>query len=259
MRSLTLLNGVTGDCWSGAVNKNVWFKFTAQTPFASISVRTGNVYGDMQRQQIAMFNSDDVQVGCTRWVSNQGTIIMQTDSLTVGHTYWFTVDDDRVSNTFTICTDDSPDYDFKAGAYEITNTTAWCSELEEFSNFWATADESMASCWSGTENKNVWFKFQASNRFINVKLQTGNVYGGIRRPQMAIWREDGTEVACVGPIIDQGTLEMNADTLTTGDWYYISVDDNYRPQDFTLCVDDQPTYDYKEGAEILAHDASCMT
>jgi hypothetical protein len=194
-------DGNSGTCWSGAENKNVWFRFTAETPFAKITVRTGTIYGNMQRQQIALFNAADEEVGCSRWTGNQGTVILQTDTLTIGHTYWISVDDDRVSSSFTICTDDGPDYDYKAGAYELTDISNWCSANEQFSNFWATRMRSMGSCWSGTVNKNVWFKFTASNRFINIRLRTGNVYGDMRRPQMALWREDGTEVACIGPII----------------------------------------------------------
>jgi hypothetical protein len=250
-------DGSAGTCWSSDENKNVWFRFTADTPFAKISIKTGSVYGDMQRQQVALFNEADEEVGCASWTGNRGTVILQTDTLTVGHTYWISVDDDRVSSSFTICTDDSPDYDFKAGAYELTDISNWCSANEQFSNFWATADESMGSCWSGTENKNVWFRFTASNRFINIKLRTGNVYGDLRSPQMALWREDGTEVACIGPVIDRGTLELTADTLTAGHVYYLSVDDNRTSNDFTLCIDDQPSYDYKEGAIELAHDAGC--
>ncbi len=246
-----------GSCWTGTENKNVWFNFTAETPFAKISVKTGTVYGNMQRQQIALFNEADVEVGCAVWSGNQGTVILQTDTLTVGHSYWFSVDDDRVSSSFTICTDDSPDYDYKAGAYELTDISNWCSANEQFSNFWATADEAMGSCWGGTENKNVWFRFTASNRFINIRLRTGNVYGDMRRPQMALWRDDGTEVACAGPVINYGTLELSADTLTAGHVYYLSVDDNRTSNDFTLCIDDQPTFDYREGAVELAHDAGC--
>lgn len=250
-------DGTAGSCWSGTVNKNVWFKFTAQTPYAKISIKTGTVYGDMQRQQVAIFNEAGDEFGCSRLTYNQGTLILQTDTLTIGHTYWISVDDNNVSNSFTICTDDSPDYDFKAGAYELTDISNWCSVNEQFSNYWATEDEMMGSCWSGTENKNVWFKFTASNRFINIKLRTGNVYGDLIRPQMALWRDDGTEVACVGPMIYQGTLELTADTLTAGHVYYLSVDDNQSSNDFTLCIDDQPSFDYKEGAIELAHDFGC--
>jgi hypothetical protein len=56
----------------------------------------------------------------------------------------------------------------------------------------------MGSCWSGTVNKNVWFKFQATSNYLTLRIKTGTVYGSMRRAQMAVWREDGTEVKCVG-------------------------------------------------------------
>ena len=248
-----------GSCWTGPVNKNVWFKFQANTPFIKIQVKTGSVYGSMQRQQVALYNGSQNEVGCAKWISNQGTIVLQSDTLTPGNWYWIAVDDDNISQTFTICTDDRPDYDFKAGALEIPDLTNWCSAEAVYSNLWATADESMGSCWAGTENKNVWFKFQATSRFININLRTGNVYGDIRRPQMALWNEAGDEVQCSGPIIDQGTLSISSDSLTTGNWYYLSVDDNYHSGTFSLCFDDQPSYDYMEGAILLDHNSGCST
>jgi hypothetical protein len=71
---------------------------------------------------------------------------------------------------------------------------------------------------------------------------------------MALWNEDGIEVACIGPVIDQGTNRLTIDTLTPGNWYYLSVDDNLTSQNFSLCFKDQPTYDYKEGAYLVEHD-----
>ncbi len=246
-----------GSCWSGSANKNVWFKFLATTPFIKVQLKTGSIYGNMQRQQIALFNDNQDEIGCAKWISNQGTIVMQTDTLTPGKWYWIAVDDDYVSSTFSMCTDDRPDYDFKAGALEITDISNWCSAEQAYSNLWATADEAMGSCWSGTTNKNVWFKFQATSRFINIDLRTGTVYGNMRRPQMALWNEAGTEVNCSGPVIDQGTLTINSDSLTTGNWYYLSVDDNYQSGSFSLCFDDQPTFDYKEGAILINHNSGC--
>ncbi len=245
-------DGTPGSCWTGTQNRNVWFKFTASTNFMKVTVKSGGVYGTMQSQQLALFNSDNVQVGCSKLSATFGTIVFQTDSLTPGHTYWIAVDDDRLSGSFTICTDDRPDNDFRDGARVIPNISNWCSSDALYSNYYATEDQSMGSCWSGTENKNVWFKFQATNRFITVDLKVGNVYGNMRRPQMAIWNEGGIEVACIGYVIDaSGTLRLTIDTLTTGSWYYLSVDDSYTSGTFSLCFDDQPDYDYKEGAEWI--------
>ena len=245
-------DGAQGSCWTGTQNKNVWFKFISSTNFMKITIKTGGVYGTMQGQQMALFNSNNVQVGCSRLDVATGTIIFQTDSLTPGHSYWIAVDDNRLSGSFSICTDDRPDNDFRDGAKVIPNISNWCSSDALYSNYYATADHSMGSCWSGTENKNVWFTFQATNRFVNIDLKVGNVYGNMRRPQMALWNEDGEEVACIGYVIDNnGTLRLTIDTLATGNWYYLSVDDSYTSGSFSLCFNDQPDYNYMEGAQLI--------
>ncbi len=47
-----------GSCW-GTYNthKNVWFKFQATTPYATVQIKTGSVYGNMQK-------GPDGHVGC---------------------------------------------------------------------------------------------------------------------------------------------------------------------------------------------------
>ena len=247
-------DGTQGTCWSGTQNKNVWFKFIASTNFMKVTLKTGGVYGNMQGQQMALFNSNNIQVGCSRLDVATGNIIFQTDSLAPGHTYWIAVDDNRLSGSFSICTDDRPDNDFREGAKLIPSINKWCSTEALFSNYYATADRSMGSCWSGIDNKNVWFKFQATNRFVTIDLKVGTVFGNMRRPQMAIWNEDGIEVACIGYVIDNtGSLRLAVDTLATGNWYYLSVDDSHTSGSFSLCFDDQPDYDYMEGAKLISN------
>ncbi|MEZ5069672.1 MAG: hypothetical protein R2751_01560 [Bacteroidales bacterium] len=251
-------DGGMGTCWGTSnANNNVWFKFQATTPYVKISLKTGNVYGDMRRGQMALFNSNDVEVACTGDVLDQGTTLMLADTLTIGDWYYISVDDDYVSGTFTLCIIDELDYDYRVGAYEIAHDYG-CSANQQFSNFQATADGIPGSCW-GTSNtlKNVWFKFQAISTDVTVKLKTGNVYGTLRRGQMAMFNEAGDEVVCVGDVLDQGTTEMAIDSLTIGSWYWIAVDDDYQSGTFTLCVEDVLSYDFRNGAVEIAHDMGC--
>ena len=74
---------------------------------------------------------------------------------------------------------------------------------------------------------------------------------------MAIFNSAGQEVSCVGDLVDQGTNTLSADTLNPGDWYYIAVDDDYQSGTFTICITDQPTFNYWEGAVELLHDYGC--
>jgi len=241
-----------GSCFTdgqGTGLKNVWFKFQATTSFIKIQVKTGNVYGSMQRQQVALWNEAGVEVGCAKWIYNQGTIVLQIDTLTAGNWYYISVDDDRVSGTFSLCINDQPDYDFRAGAVELTDLNDWCSGDAVYSNLFATPDEVAGSCFTdgqGTGLKNVWFKFQATTSFIKIRVKTGNVYGSMQRQQVALWNEAGVEVECTKWVYNQGTITLQTDTLIPGNWYYISVDDVSGT--FTLCANDQVDYDYKLGA-----------
>ena len=201
---------------------------------------------------MALWRDDGTEVKCIGPVIDQGTLMMSIDSLTVGDLYYISVDDNYVSGTFTLCLSDQLDYDYHEGARVLTHD-AGCSSNAAYTNYYATDDGSMASCWAGTENKNVWFKFQALTPFATVKLKTGNIYGTMRRGQMALWNSGNQLVKCVGPVFDQGTNVLSIDSLTVGNWYWISVDDNYVSGSFTLCLDDIPDFDYKSGAIEVPH------
>ncbi|PID91571.1 MAG: hypothetical protein CSA96_07685, partial [Bacteroidetes bacterium] len=255
---LATADGVTGSCWGTSnENKNVWFKFQATTPYLKAELKTGNIYGTMRRGQLALFNADDVQVDCTGDVLNIGTTVMLADTLTVGNWYWIAVDDDHYSGTFTLCLDDELDYDYFVGAYELPHSYG-CSSNAEFSNFQATADEVPGSCWGSYNGlKNVWFKFQATSTEATVRIRTGNVYGTMSRAQMAMFNSSLQEVACSPDVVNYGINEMVVDSLTIGNWYYIAVDDDSRSGTFTLCLEDELSFDYQAGAEEIAHDMGC--
>ncbi len=252
-------DGDVGTCWSGTVNKNVWFRFNAETNYIKVRVRTGGVYGNMERQQVSLWNTNDIEVACAKWISNQGTITLQTDTLTIGNEYWISVDDDRTSGSFSLCLDKNIDYDYQAGAIELTDLDDWCSGDATYNNTFATDDGDIGSCWSGSINKNVWFTFVPTNtNFIKVGIRTGGVYGNMERQQVSLWNADGTEVACARWVSNQGTVTLQIDTLTIGDRYWISVDDDRTSGSFTLCVDENYSFDYLEGAlEIPDQDNWC--
>jgi gliding motility-associated-like protein len=247
-----------GSCWGTSNgNKNVWFRFQATTPYATVQVKTGSVYGNMQRAQMAMWNASLNEVVCVGDIVGQGITEMAIDTLTVGSWYWISVDDDYVSGSFTLCLDDEISFDFLAGAEEIPHDMG-CSSDAAYTNLYGTPDEVPGSCW-GTSNtlKNVWFKFQALSRFLTFEVKTGSIYGNMQRAQMAVFNSAGQEVSCIPDIVGQGTTTLSADTLTPGDWYYIAVDDDYVSGSFTICISDQPTYNYWEGAIELPHNFGC--
>ncbi len=239
-----------GSCWTGGTGNNVWFKFVAPTTAVTIDVITGGTNGTMRGQQIALWTEGGTEVMCVNgadWYA--GTLSLSIDTITVGHTYYISVDDRRTHGTFTLCVDYEQNYDYKSGAFEITSIDNWCSSDAQFSNTYASPDESAGSCWTGGTDNNVWFKFNATTPSVNIDVITGGSYGTMRGQQIALWNNNGTEVKCInGADWYAGTLSLSVDTLTPGHDYWISVDDRRTHGTFTLCIDDIVSNDYKSGA-----------
>ena len=243
-----------GSCWvsNNGGNKNVWFKFNADNNYIKIQVKTGGVYGNMQRQQVALWDASGTEIACARYVTNQGIIILQTDQLIPLDDYYISVDDDLVSGTFTLCLTNIMDYDFKDGALYISNTTGWCSADALYSNIFATDDFGMGSCWTSNNggNKNVWFRFTAATNFARIRVRTGTVYGTMQRQQLAVYDGTDTEIGCLKLGTNQGTLSLDINTLTPGDDYWVSVDDDLTNGTFTLCINCSPLSVNVSGTDI---------
>jgi hypothetical protein len=163
----------------------------------------------------------------------------------VGNTYYISVDNFGASyrGSFTLCMDNTVDYDFYEGAIEITDITGWCSPNAAYTTVGATPDGIAGSCWNASPNFNRWFKFKASGtEKIVITVLRGGGYGNIRAINMALWQADGlTQVACnrYSSSIDEN-VTIQKSGLTEDNWYYISVDNfgsSYRGS-FSLCIDD---------------------
>ncbi len=144
--------------------------------------------GTCSVEQMALWNDAFQEVACVGDLIDQGTTTMSMDSLTVGNWYYISVDDDYVSGSFTICLSDQATYDFFGGALELQHDGG-CSADAAYSNLLATADRSMASCWTGVDpddNKNVWFRFQAITTDVTLTLRNYSIYGNMRYPQAAL-------------------------------------------------------------------------
>jgi hypothetical protein len=208
----------------------------------------------MRGQQTAIWNEAGVIVGCVDAGWNfSGTLNLGTDTLTIGHRYYISVDDQTTHGTFTLCLDNTPGYDFRSDAHVLSETDNWCSGDALFQNTFATRDGIAASCWSGGTDHNVWFSFHASSNSAEVLVKTGGTLGTMRGQQIAIWNAAGQQVACMDAGWNySGTLTLTSDTLTAGRIYYISVDDQTTHGTFTLCINSVPGYDFKAGALLLA-------
>jgi len=258
-----------GTCWDTSPNFNRWFKFVATTPFINVEVKRGGVYGDILRINAAIWEADGITpVACNRYVYNDDNVSVGSKSLVPGNTYYISVDNNYAPyrGTFTLAVTDEMDYDFYEGAYEITDLNNWQSADAQFTTVGATSDLNAASCWNTSPDFNRWFKFQAISPDVTVQVLRGGALGTIRRINAALWESDGvTEIACNRYVANDDNVTISYSGLTVGNWYYISVDNDYSPYrgTFTLAVnnvsgnefwaiadatwDDSNTWSYSEG------------
>ncbi len=232
-------------CWNTSPNYNRWFKFVATSPVVKLSILRGGSYGTIQRINAAIWEADGTtEVACNRYINNADNVFVQSLNLTVGNTYYVSVDNNYqyYRGSFTIAMDTTVDYDWYEGAIEIPSIVEWCSADAEYSTIGATSDRNAASCWNTSPNYNRWFKFQATaTGKATITVLRGGSFGTIRRINVALWESDGvTEVACNRYTGNDDNVTIQVTGLTEGNWYYISVDNNYQYYrgSFTLCVDD---------------------
>jgi hypothetical protein len=251
--------GATGDqlrgsCWANGPNYNRWFTFQATTSYVTVDLKVGGDEGTMQDPFLAIWDASNNQLGCASYSSQYSDIQASATGLTPGTWYYISVDNyvgAGYRGTFTLCVDDNVSNDFKVGAFEITNTNNWCSADEAYTTLYGTPDEVRPGCWSNGPNYNVWFKFQAVTTGITVDLKTGGSEGTLQYPFVALWDEPGTLLSCARYSTQYSDLTIGSNSLTPGQWYYVSVDNyvgtGYRGT-FKLCFSNSVDYDYKAGA-----------
>jgi len=247
-----------GSCWNSGPNYNRWFKFQATTTEALVQLKIGGTEGSMRYPYIALWDDSNTEVACSRYSSQYSDISIGTTSLIPGNWYYISVDNlnnPAYRGSFTLCLNDAVDYDFKAGAIELTGYENYCSTLKEFSTLNATPDELKGTCWNTGPNYNRWFKFQATSTEFTVIMKTGAEEGTLRYPYLALWDDANNEIACRRYAGAYDDLEISVTGLTIGDWYYISADNHssagYRGS-FSLCTYDKLSYDFKDGAIELS-------
>ncbi|MFK5883969.1 MAG: hypothetical protein QM489_06450, partial [Candidatus Izemoplasma sp.] len=150
-----------------------------------------------------------------------------------------------------------PVNDNTAAATLINHSSNNCSPDAAYTTINATADGLKGSCWENGPNYTVWFKFVATTVYVNLDLKVGGAEGSMRHPNMALWESDATtQLNCVRRIDASTDVQISHEGLTIGNTYYISVD-NYvgggYQGTFTLCIDNQATYDHVAGAITITH------
>ena len=102
-------DGNNYSCTMNTPKNNVWFKFTALSADQSIFVVSDGAYGTLQKPVLSLWNS----TGATQLACHQGTTAnkayLNVDNLTVGETYYVSVDNTNTSEagTFSLFADAS--------------------------------------------------------------------------------------------------------------------------------------------------------
>ncbi|MFZ6012808.1 MAG: hypothetical protein ACOYXT_20855, partial [Bacteroidota bacterium] len=250
-----------GSCWNTTGGSNRWFKFVATTTQIKVEVKTGSSEGTLQYPYVALWQSNGTtQISCINYTSQYSDLTMSAIGLTIGNTYYISVDNNNGSTgyrgTFKLCLTDAADYDYYDAAITLSDINNWCSSNAAYTTSQATSDKSPGSCWNTTGGSNRWFKFVATTNFVNIDVKTGGTEGTLQYPYVALWAADGTtQLACQQYSSQYSDLDLNYASLTPGNTYYISVDNNngstgYRGT-FSLCVNEQVDYDFYEGANEL--------
>ncbi|MCC7332911.1 MAG: T9SS type A sorting domain-containing protein [Flavobacteriales bacterium] len=257
-------DGNSGSCWENGPNYTVWFKFVATTTEVTLNLKVGGAFGTMQHPNMALWESDaTTEIACVRRIDSYTDVQISKSGLTVGNTYYISVDNYvglGYRGTFSLCIDNTVNYDEPAGAVTLVHSANNCSANAAYSTLFATTDGLKGSCWENGPNYTRWFKFVATSSNVTLDLKVGGAYGTMQHPNMALWESDATtEVACVRRIDSYTDVQISKSGLTVGNTYYISVDNyvglSYRGT-FTLCIDNTVNYDEPAGAVTLVHSAN---
>ena len=228
---------------SNASGYNVWFKFQATATTMNIKVDRGGNKGSIKRVNLGLWQANGTsQIACNRYVNTDDDVELGATALTIGNWYYISVDNNSSSykGTFTLCLNTTLNYDFFEGAIDLTSSIGTCSSNAAYTTVGATMDKSQGSCNNGS-GYNRWFKFQAATNYISVTVDRGGSKGSIKRANLVIMESDGTtQVSCNRYVGNDDDVETSAINLTVGNWYYISVDNNYiyYRGSFTLCMYD---------------------
>ncbi len=252
-------DGIKGAAWKNGPNYNVWYKFLATTTEVNAQISMGGTLGTMRYPFLALWDSSGTEITSATYHSSKGSINVQSNSLTIGDWYYISVDNHvgaGYRGSFSLCIDNVVNNDFKDKAVVVPHTSNWCSADAEYTTLNASPDDVKGSSWKNGPNYNVWFKFQATTTEVNAQISMGGTLGTMRYPFLALWDSSGTEITSATYYSSKSSINVQSNSLSVGDWYYISVDNhvgaNYRGS-FSLCIDNVVNNDFKDKAVVVPH------
>ncbi|MBS1664917.1 MAG: T9SS type A sorting domain-containing protein [Bacteroidetes bacterium] len=215
-------------CWSNGPNSNVWFQFTAtSTGFINTKVKVSGSGESMQNPFVAIYDASLNLLNCQNYKGAKTDLSLSYYGLTPGSTYYIAVDNYvGYRGSFDLCLSDVPDYDYKQGALDVSGQMNSVTSGGAYSTFYATPDQSKASCWSNGPNNNVWFKFTAATAGITAGVKVSGSGETMQNPFLAIYDASLNQLGCQNYSGAKTDLSITYTSLTPGNTYYIVVD-NY--------------------------------
>lgn len=228
----------TPACWSQNIERNVWFKFVAESEYIQVSLNTLGSEGSLELPMIALLDESlETELACASSENRTNDLAISSVELNIGETYYLMVDNQARGNnlnegSFTLCISDSANYDFKDGALDVTdslsqNDGSWTSALDSFDNSLASPDmlSQIASCWNpARKEKNLWFKFTAQRESVVIFLTNSESDSSIAFPRIALWNDQISQELACGNTSQAQTVRLQESGLTIGTDYFVEVD-----------------------------------
>jgi hypothetical protein len=210
----------------------------------------GGTYGSLLYTGITLYDANDTYLVCSRL----GAPIeaMHYESLIPGAWYFITIfNADSNPGTFTLKIKNQVDNDVKAKAEILPHTVSWRSVNAVYSNIGATGDGPSNSC-SLYWYQNVWFKFQATTKEVDIKILSDGEIGTMTYISLTLYDANNSQLSCDRDGGSTGAIQYA--TLTPGAWYFLSVFNAAAlPGTFAIQVKNAIDFDYKVGAVELEH------
>ncbi|GEM_PF-5099863 len=211
-------------------DKNVWFKFTAESEVMEFKAFDQGTIGLIY---MYAYDEDMNQIGNKRsnWY-NSPVVGMQLTGLTPGEPYYVSISGGEAEGEFAVSVSPSPTNDFKASAYEITDTNEWSSADAAFTNVDYSPDRPGVPKYSYRQD--AWFKFTARSTDLTAELRRGGSFGTASSQLLQLFSADNTQLA-------SSTSTLNTSGLNIGETYYLVAAPNVAGT-FSLYLDcyDEP-------------------
>lgn len=232
----------TGNCWGGAIDSVVFYRFTAQGNSGFVEVTNGPATPHIAviRFNVTCDINGAVELGC----SSDGSPIVFDNQLTVGQVYYVVVGFvGNAQGTFNLCVFNpvpAPN-DGCNGAIQLNNLDGSPCNVS-LSNYYASTEGPDPACFPSGATRSVWFRFVAQGVSIASLFAQSSANAHI-----AVWDFSNTApcnlnagviLACQTNVTSTNAITLD-NQLVIGNTYYLEVvfTNNAIQTSFGICLD----------------------